>query len=168
MSFDDQIYNKAVSMGIKPVQAKLITAQARAETGNYKSKVFKTLNNAFGYKFVGQKKWPIGKGSAAPGTNGDLGNYANYANIENSTGELVDWLKRREKQNKFKISNLSTPQEYAAALKNNGYYGASLEQYTNLLLATLPKVVITTVALLPILLLIGGFFLLKNKFGNMK
>ena len=41
MSFDNQIYNKAVSMGIKPVQAKLITAQARAETGNYKSKVFK-------------------------------------------------------------------------------------------------------------------------------
>jgi|GEM_PF-2536177 len=177
MKFDQQIFNKAISMGIKPIQAKLIVAQARAETGNYLSPVFKNLNNAFGYKYIGQKKWPIGKGSAAPGTNGDLGNYAYYANIENSTGELVDWLKRREKEKKFVISNLDTAEKYATALKNSGYYGATLNHYTKLLLSTLPKIIlttlpivpiVTTVASLPILLLIGAFFLLKNKFGGMK
>jgi len=56
MKFDQQIFNKAISMGIKPIQAKLIVAQARAETGNYLSPVFKNLNNAFGYKYIGQKK----------------------------------------------------------------------------------------------------------------
>jgi len=162
-NFDQQIYNQAILMGVPANVAKLIVSQARYETNDYTSNVFKKYNNAFGYKFVGQKKWPIGAGGGAPSQdaqgNADGGIYANYKSVADSTGEIVDWLKRRQAENKFKIADLNTPQAYANALKNAGYYGQSFTQYAAGLLSKSKNVIIAAGSGLAILLIVAGFFL---------
>lgn len=159
---DTTIYNQAKSMGIADTQAKLIVAQARYETNNYKSPVFNKYNNAFGYKWVGQKKWATGQGGAASSHdaqgNPDGGSYAAYPSVAYSTGEIVDWLKRRQAEKKFVIANLTTPQQYATALKSAGYYGQTASEYGNGLMNTLKNVAIIASGGLGILALIATFF----------
>jgi len=159
---DNIVYNQAVSMGVPSDTAKLIAAQARYETAGYTSNVFKNYNNAFGYKWVGQKKWASGPGGAAGSQdaqgNADGGTYAKYPSVAYSTGELVDWLKRRQAEGKLKISALKTPAQYAAALKASGYYGQTASQYASGLSTMLKYITIAAGGALTLLLLVAGFF----------
>jgi len=135
MTLDERIYNKALSDGMPTILATFIVAQARHETGNYTSNVFNTCNNAFGYKWVGQS-------NASPCTGSPEGNsYAKYVSLEDSVHELTLWIKRRQKESKFpaSLTAITTPDQYAALLKESGYYGASLQTYLNGLLAALSK-----------------------------
>lgn len=158
-TYDSIIYNKAVAMGMNPQLAKIIVAQARFETGDYLSPVFKNLNNAFGYKFVGQTKWPVGAGAAA----NDGGVYAKYANVADSTGELVDYLKRKEKSGGLVIEQLNTPEQYAAALKRLGYYGITAGQYSKGLTANLRDVKIAGGIGLLVLLAVGIYIYTRKQ-----
>jgi len=64
MNYDQLIYDAALKGGFNPTSAKLVVAQAKHETCNYTSNVFKKNNNLFGMKFVGQ---PLAKrGTPAP------------------------------------------------------------------------------------------------------
>jgi flagellum-specific peptidoglycan hydrolase FlgJ len=159
-AIDTAIYNQAFSMGIPATVAKIIAAQARYETADYTSNLFKNYNNAFGYKWVGQKKWASGPAFNAPSAdaqgNTDGGTYAAYPSVQYSTGELVDWLKRRQNEGKLNIASLTTPDVYAYALKSSGYYGQTASQYGTGILAKLKKIAIdnagniATVALLAV------------------
>ena len=65
---DNEIYNLAISNGFTDVSAKFVVAQARLESADkgkeYNSNNFKTNNNCFGMKFIGQ---PLAtKGTLAP------------------------------------------------------------------------------------------------------
>ena len=143
-ALDSAVYNQATSQGIPANVAKIIVAQARLETADYTSNLFRNFNNAFGYKWVGQKKWANGPAFNAPGQdaqgNPDGGTYASYPSIQYSTGELVDWLKRRQRDGVLTIANLTTPGAYAAALKAAGYYGETASEYGQGLLAKLSKI----------------------------
>lgn len=121
------IYTQAISMNIPHAVAKLIVCQARFESADYTSNSFIHDKNAFGYKWVGQHKWAIGAGIRS--TEKDC--YARYEKLEDSVGELVDWLRRREKEGKLKIEQLRTPDAYAEALKKCGYYGIAPSTYGN-------------------------------------
>ena len=48
MAFELIIYQTLIDQKIPAPLAKLITAQSQFESGNYKSRVFLTDNNAFG------------------------------------------------------------------------------------------------------------------------
>lgn len=151
--YDTEIYNQAIKMGVPPVTAKLIVAQARHETGNYTNNAMKYFN-AFGYKWVGQKKWAIGPANTS--SEGDK--YAAYKNVADSTGELVDWLKRRQTEGKLIIANLTDSTKYANALKSANYYGAPVSEYVKGLTAALKKIAIvagtgTAAALVVVLML---------------
>lgn len=126
MDYGQRIYNAARSMGINDTLANLIVAQARHETGDFTSKIFKENNNAFGYTFVagGQYQLPS-KGRIADNKQPT----AMYASVEDSTKEMVAWLQRREKEGKLKMSELTTPEAYAAALKKSGYYTDAESRY---------------------------------------
>jgi len=126
MTFDERIYNKAIADGMPAILSTLIVAQARHETGNYTSNVFKTCNNCFGYKWVGQS---TSKGPCTGSPEGD--SYAAYASIEDSVHELTAWIKRRQRDGKFpaNLSSITTPDQYATLLKNSGYYGAPVNEY---------------------------------------
>lgn len=135
-NIDEIIYNQATANGMPLQLAALIVAQARHETGNYTSAAFTNCNNCFGYKYVGQDiATQCIKSSEA-----DF--YAGYDTINDSVTELTDWISRRQDEGKFPadLSTITTPDNYAALLKNAGYYGDSLTNYTNALIKWLQQI----------------------------
>lgn len=150
--YDTAIFNQAVKMGISPDLAKIIVAQARYESADYTSNTFRLTNNAFGYKYYPGSKWQAGQGNQSSEYGQDQSSYAKYNSVQDSTGEVVDWLKRRQNDGYFQISNITTPQQYAQALKSADYYGESAGSYTSGLIAKYGSVNVAAVA--------GGSFLL--------
>ena len=155
MNFDTIIYTAARGAGVPDQVARIIAAQARHETGNYTSRVFKNDNNAFGYKFVGQRN--AVPGTAAPASEGSAP-YARYKSVQDSTIEMVNWLKRRQREGKLKIVDLNTPEKYAAALKASGYYGAPQSLYATAVAKHLKSLAITTGGAIATALLFAGIF----------
>lgn len=133
MSYEQRIYDTVRAgtptnpKGVPAPLAALLVAQAKHETGNFKSNAFVTANNAFGYSYVSGGQWQVGKGLIAD--NGQP--VAKYASVEDSAREIVDWIYRRVKEGKFPVNldGITTPEQYAALLKNAGYYGDSLTNY---------------------------------------
>lgn len=115
------IYKAAIDGGLNPVLASLMVAQAKHETANFRSSVFRTNKNAFGYKYVKGAKWQVGSGKVSPEGN----SYAQYESVYNSARDVAGWIKRRWKD----FQNVKTPSEYASALKKNGYYGDTVTNY---------------------------------------
>lgn len=112
--------------GVSAVLAELITAQARHESANFTSNLFKKYNNAVGYSYYRGSPYQTGAGS-----NADNGApIAAYGRLEDSIKELVDWLYRRSREGKLPpLKSLTTPSAYAEALKASGYYGDTLQNY---------------------------------------
>lgn len=88
--------------------AKLIEAQARHETGNYTSDLFKRGNNVFGMRIA--KKRPFVR-------SGISNDYSTYKDIDQS---IEDWLLWAEFTN-FP-TNLKTVVQYVDALFVRGYF----------------------------------------------
>ena len=163
MSIDKQIYNKVIKRGFTAALGNLIAAQARFESADYTSNVFKNNTNLFGYKYVGQPG--ATKGTLAPKGEWNSPNipqyYAKYNSVEDSTNEIINWLLRRQQEGKFLIADLNTPGKYAAALKAGNYYGTSAANYSNGLTAKLKKVDLigdsssNLASALPVVLLLG-------------
>ncbi|MFT3945939.1 MAG: glucosaminidase domain-containing protein [Agriterribacter sp.] len=125
--YETTVYNTAVNNEVPSVVALLIVAQAKHESSNFSSNVFKLNNNAFGYKYVGQSN--AVRGSAAPSSEGDY--YARYDTLADSVIEVVDWWKRRIRQGLINDwSDIATVDNYSSALKKAGYYGDSVANYT--------------------------------------
>ena len=164
MSIDKQIYDQGIKRGLSPTVANLLAAQARLESADYTSNVFKQNTNAFGYKFVGQAG--ATKGTVAPRNEWPNANtpgyYAKYKSIADSANEVINWLFRRQQEGKFLVNSLTTAGKYAAGLKAGNYYGDSASNYANGLTAKLKKINTLTnssganmAGALPIILLIG-------------
>lgn len=132
MNFADRIYYQAVrgtqnNKGLPPALASLLVAQAKHETGDFSSNLFTKFNNAFGYTYTPASIYQTGAGTLAD-NNAPIGA---YRNIEDSTKEIVDWIYRRVKDGKFPadLSSITTPDQYAALLKNANYFTDSLANY---------------------------------------
>jgi hypothetical protein len=80
--------------------AKIITAQSGHETAGWTSNVYLTLNNCFGFGYVGG------------------GAYNGYNSIEDSVSDVVNWLSN----NVPNFQAITDPDTYATALKAAGYY----------------------------------------------
>jgi uncharacterized FlgJ-related protein len=132
---DQAIYNTAIEQGFNPTTAKLIAAQARFESADYTSNVFKLNNNTSGIKFIGQPN--AVRGSLAPvnertcngGCNGDY--YAKFNTIQDSINDKIVRLyninMRGVSPEQLKNSTDSTG--FANLLKQRGYYGSSASEY---------------------------------------
>lgn len=152
MTYDERIYNQAIADGMPPVLATLIVAQAKHETGDYTSHAFTSCLNCFGYKWVNQS---TAAGPCIISSEGDA--FAKYTSVEQSTHELTAWIRRRQRAGIFPadLSTIATAEAYATLLKNAGYYGDTLENYTNALIYWLSKL-----GSLPLAAQVGGGFLL--------
>lgn len=132
--YSNRIYNTAIKgtptnpQGLPPFLALLLVSQAKHETGDFSSNAFVQDNNAFGYSYVPGAQWQAGAGIIAD--NGQP--VAKYASLENSVGELIDWIYRRVKEGKFpaNLNTITSPQQYAQLLKDAGYYGDTVQNYT--------------------------------------
>jgi uncharacterized FlgJ-related protein len=163
MSIDKQIYDQGIKRGLTSTVANLLVAQARFESADYTSNVYKKNNNLFGYKFVGQAG--ATRGSEAPKSEwpnaNTKGYYAKYTSVENSANEVINWLFRRQQEGKFLVNQLTTAGKYAAGLKAGNYYGSSAAEYGNGLTAKLKKIDFTSgsgatmAGALPIILIVG-------------
>jgi LPXTG-motif cell wall-anchored protein len=176
-SIDQMIYDTAISQGFNPKAAKLIVAQARFESADYTSNVFKNNNNTSGIKFIGQP-------NAVQGTLSPEGNYyAKFNTIQDSINDKIVRLYNitmggvTPKQ----LKDSTDVNDFANKLKKRGYYGSTpygtsqatsdITNYANGLKAKLLKINviefiknnITTLGIGLILIGIGGYYYLKNK-----
>jgi hypothetical protein len=136
MNIDQLIYNTAIEQGFNPAAAKLIAAQARFESNDYKSNVFKNNNNTSGIKFIGQAN--AVRGTLSP--EGDY--YAHFNTIEDGINDkivrLYNITMRGVTPKQLKDSTDAT--EFANLLKQRGYYGSSASEYASGLRAKLLKI----------------------------
>lgn len=125
MTIDQQIYNTAIEQGFNPIAAKLIVAQARFESADYTSNVFKKNNNTSGVKFIGQK-------NAVQGTLSPEGNYyAKYNTIQDSLNDKIVRLYNIKMRgvSPEQLKNAKDATEFANLLKQRGYYGSLASEY---------------------------------------
>lgn len=181
MNLDTQIYNLARANGFTDQAARLVVAQARLESANYSSNVFKNNNNMFGMKFLGTKRQPLAsKGTLAPisersapckaNVNNCISTdyYAKYASPLQSAEDLILRLYAitRNGVTANMLKNADTPEKFANLLKRRNYYGAPEAQYAAGLKARLKNIIILsgTGIISPINLLLPIFFFLMYKF----
>ena len=122
------IVSVCLAEGLPLQLSKLVACQSCFETANWTNHNYKLNKNGFGYKrFVGSKHQLLGKGITS--SEGD--SYANYAKFEDSIKEVCDWIKRRQKENKFPrdLTLIQMPEQYAFLLKSCGYYGGKQTDY---------------------------------------
>jgi hypothetical protein len=127
MTAEQIIYQTALSSGIPQPLALLIVAQSKHETGDYTSNAFTLFKNAFGYAYVPGALLQVGPGLVAD--NGQP--VAAYASVADSAKEMVNWIFRRVNEGRFPdLTTITDPDQYAQLLKNCGYYGDSVSNYT--------------------------------------
>lgn len=133
-NIDQDIYNIAILEGFKPEVAKYIVGQARLESADYTSNVFKNNNNMYGMKYVGQ---PLASmGSLAPmsersktcqqgGTCVNSDHYAKYETPSDSAKDVIQRLYKKTRNGiGFNELNSSTsPEDFANKLKTRNYFG---------------------------------------------
>lgn len=127
MSIEQRIRTAARLKGMPANMQQLLVAQAKHETANFNSNAFKQNKNLYGYKRFAKSDYQIGNGITS--SEGDP--YAAYASIEDSVKEVCDWIKRRQKEGKFPEDlRFVDADQYAGYLKDAGYYGDSVANYT--------------------------------------
>lgn len=131
---DQIIYNVAIDNGFSPMAAKLVVAQARFESADYTSNVFKNNLNTSGMKFIGQ---PLAtRGTLAPfnersdsckskGICLDRDHYAKFRSVEDSARDKIERLYNRTIKGVTpdQLKNAKDAKEFADLLKKRGYYG---------------------------------------------
>ncbi len=129
---EQQVYNTVIDMGYTPFVAKLLVAQARHESGNFKSRLYRKHQNAFGMMYSKRRPTVALNGSArAEGHKG----FADYNNLSESTEDVVMFLKHRGCKFDFK-----TVGEYVSWLKKIGYFTDNKVRYQNAISIHLKKI----------------------------
>lgn len=106
--------------------AKLIEAQARHETGNYTSDLFKRANNVFGMRVPNKRPFT---------RSGESNGYSTYKDIDQS---IEDWLLWAE-YTKFP-TNLRTVVQYVDALFIRGYFEDNWMNYSKSMISHYNKI----------------------------
>lgn len=150
--YDQIIYNTAIAEGFTPTAAKFVVAQARFESADYTSRVFRENLNTSGMKYVGQ---PLAtKGSLSPEGN----YYAKFRSVEDSAKDKIsrNYNITMKGVTPEQLKTAQTPEQFASLLKKRGYYGAPESEYAAGLKAKLLRVqVVEFVSKNKNLLLIG-------------
>ena len=133
MTIEQEIYNVAIENGFTPVSAKFVVAQAKLESSNFGSNVFKNNNNMFGMKYVGQSL--ASRGTLAPsserrcGGNCDSDYYAKYKTPSDSAKDAIQRLysKTMYGVTPQQLKDSTTAEEFALNLKKRHYYGFQVD-----------------------------------------
>lgn len=152
--YDQTIYDTAIRAGFTPTAAKLIVAQARFESSDYTSNVFKANNNTSGMKFIGQPLAtrgtlaPMSERSASCRSGGECRNsdhYAKFKSVADSASDKIERLysKTMGGVTPDQLKNAKSPEEFANLLKRRNYYGANETMYGLGLRAKLLKIQVT-------------------------
>lgn len=157
---DQDIYLTAISNGFTDTSARLIVAQARYESADYTSNVFKNNINMYGMKFIGQALAtrgtiaPINERSAKCRNTGVCVNSDYYAKYQTPADSIKDvitrlYAKTMKGITPAQLKSAKTPIEFATLLKQRGYFGVTASQYASGLNSKLKKINIQPVTTLP-------------------
>lgn len=144
--YDQIIYDTAIGEGFTPTAAKLVVAQARFESADYSSNVFKNNLNTSGMKYIGQ---PLAsRGTPAPKNeqrcNGgcDSDYYAKFKSVGDSAKDKIVRLYNINMRgvSPAQLKNAKSAEEFADLLKRRGYYGGNQAQYARGLQAKLLRI----------------------------
>lgn len=134
MTNDQLIYDTAIKAGFTPTAAKLVVAQARFESADYTSFVFRNNNNTSGMKFIGQPLAtrgtlaPMNERSSTCRAGGECKNsdhYAKFASVADSAADKINRLysKTMGGVTPEQLKNAKDADEFADLLKRRSYYG---------------------------------------------
>lgn len=157
---DQEIYIMATQNGFVHEAALLIVAQARLESTDYSSNVFKNNYNAYGMKYIGQQlatrgtKAPASELSASCKAGGTCVNndfYAKYTTPTDSARDVITRLyeKTRAGVTPEALKKVKTAQQFADLLKKRSYFGVTAAQYASGLMSKLKKINVVPVQTLP-------------------
>jgi len=104
--------------------ADVILAQAKHESANFTSKVYRDNNNPFGMKTPSKRPFLGTQGSKAS----DGGYYARYLNDSEAFKDFLLWLSYNNIPNNF-----TTIEQYVSAIRSKGYFTDTLDNYINAL-----------------------------------
>lgn len=149
--YDQIIYDVAIQNGFTPTAAKLVVAQARFESADYTSNVFKNNLNTSGMKYIGQALAtrgtlaPLSERSTTCKNGGVCVNSDYYAKFQSVADSAKDKIERNYNKTlggvtPQQLKNAQSADEFAALLKKRNYYGAPQSQYATGLKAKLLKV----------------------------
>lgn len=149
--YDQILYDTAIKAGFTPTAAKLVVAQARFESADYTSAVFKANNNTSGMKYIGQPLAtrgtlaPMSERSATCRSGGECKNsdhYARFKSVADSASDKINRLysKTMGGVTPDQLKNAKSPEEFAGLLKKRGYYGSGETSYGLGLRAKLVKI----------------------------
>lgn len=174
MNYDSIIYNQAIKSGYPDRVARIIVAQARFESNDYKSAVLANNNNSFGMKYVGQKlatrgtPAPAAEQSKSCRSGGKCNNsdyYAKYASVADSAKDVLErlYMINMGGVTPQDIKNSTDTLDFANKLKKRQYFGANYpaSDYAAGLNSKMKKIDIKAIAKTGgSILLIGGIALL--------
>ena len=144
MTNDKLIYDTAIKARFTPTAAKLVVAQARLESADYTSAVFRNNNATSGMKYIGQPlarrgtlapykersdrckavtQNQVGGFGPAPCQNDDY--YAAYNSVADSASDKINRLYNITKGGVTpeQLRNAKDADEFAMLLKKRSYYG---------------------------------------------
>lgn len=106
---------------VDSVTAYIILAQARWETGDFKSKLFREHNNCFGMMHPSRRNTTsLGPLARAEGRRG----YASYRSVQDSGLDMLLWLQYAE------IDSIPNPRHYVLQLKKKRFFTDKLKHYS--------------------------------------
>ena len=128
---DQAIYNTAIKQGFNPIAAKLIVAQARFESADYTSAVFKANNNTSGMKYIGAAQINAQRGTPAPSNERtcnlqcDRDYYARYNTVQDAINDKIIRLynKTMGGVTPQQLKDSTSADDFARKLKLRSYYG---------------------------------------------
>lgn len=107
--------------GIQPFNRRLIIAQAKLESGNFKNKLTRKHNNIFAMRHPSRRPTTsLGPLATAEKRKG----YASYASIEDATRDFLMYLEYVKLQPKYKSTYA-----YVSDLKRKRYFESNLDHY---------------------------------------
>lgn len=131
VEIDQAIYNTAIKQGFNPIASKLIVAQARFESADYTSSVFKGNNNTSGIKYIGASQINAQRGTPAPSNertcnlecNRDY--YARFNTVQDAINDKVVRLynKTMGGVTPQQLKDSANADDFARLLKMRSYYG---------------------------------------------
>jgi hypothetical protein len=134
MTNDQLIYDTAIKAGFTPTAAQVVVAQARFESADYTSFVFRNNNNTSGMKYIGQPLAtrgtlaPMNERSSTCRAGGECKNsdhYAKFASVADSAADKINRLysKTMGGVTPEQLKNAKDADEFADLLKRRSYYG---------------------------------------------
>lgn len=124
LTIEERITLVLQDAGLDSMAVKLIVAQSKHESGNYKNSLTRKHNNVFARWWSKYDIYATGPGAKAEGHS----KFARYQSIELATLSQIAYFKRKGYSMKWK-----TADAFAKELKAKGYYADSTSNYSKAL-----------------------------------